>query len=224
MHPVSYLLANASVLVALALTGCTSPATTPAAPAPSAETLDREALAMIRGSFRDEGIAKTDRLEQDDANAACSAAQGQPLSDAQAEAVQQAALVSVKHPSDGNYLGDWQQGEAIAQSGRGMTFTDSAKVVNGGNCYNCHQITKQEISFGTIGPSLYQYGKNRGITDPKATTAKSIIEYTWVKLWNARAYGACSQMPRFGHLGLLSEEQLRHVMALLVDPRSPVNQ
>ncbi|HEU5297155.1 MAG TPA: sulfur oxidation c-type cytochrome SoxX, partial [Burkholderiaceae bacterium] len=35
---------------------------------------------------------------------------------------------------------------------------------------------------------------------------------------------ACSNMPRFGHMGLLDEDQLRHLMALLLDPASPVNQ
>ena len=37
-----------------------------------------------------------------------------------------------------------------------MTWTDAAAATkaNGGNCYNCHQIDKEEISFGTIGPSL----------------------------------------------------------------------
>jgi sulfur-oxidizing protein SoxX len=31
-------------------------------------------------------------------------------------------------------------------------------------------------------------------------------------------------MPRFGHFKLLDEEQIRHIMALLLDPKSPVNQ
>jgi sulfur-oxidizing protein SoxX len=31
-------------------------------------------------------------------------------------------------------------------------------------------------------------------------------------------------MPRFGHNGILTETQLRHLMALLLDPKSPVNQ
>jgi sulfur-oxidizing protein SoxX len=31
-------------------------------------------------------------------------------------------------------------------------------------------------------------------------------------------------MPRFGHAGLMNETQLRHLMALLLDPKSPVNQ
>jgi sulfur-oxidizing protein SoxX len=31
-------------------------------------------------------------------------------------------------------------------------------------------------------------------------------------------------MPRFGHKNLLDEQQIRHIMSLLLDPRSPVNQ
>ena len=94
---------------------------------------------------------------------------------------------------------------------------------NGGNCYNCHQISKEEISFGTLGPSLYNYGKLRGVTDPNSAGGKAIVEYTWGKLWNARAYNACSQMPRVGHMGILNQKQIQDVMALLLDPASPVN-
>ena len=75
-----------------------------------------------------------------------------------------------------------------------------------------------------MGPSLYNYGKLRGVTDVNSPTAKPIIDYTWAKLWNARGYNACSSMPRFGHNGILSETQLQHLMALLLDPQSPVNQ
>jgi sulfur-oxidizing protein SoxX len=31
-------------------------------------------------------------------------------------------------------------------------------------------------------------------------------------------------MPRAGHKGILSEAQLKDIMALLLDPKSPVNQ
>jgi sulfur-oxidizing protein SoxX len=31
-------------------------------------------------------------------------------------------------------------------------------------------------------------------------------------------------MPRFGHMGILDEGQIRNLMSLLLDPRSPVNQ
>ena len=123
-------------------------------------------------------------------------------------------------------LGDWRRGETIAQSGRGMTWTDpsAATANNGGNCYNCHELAKAELSYGTIGPSLHNYGKLRGVSDPASPGAKAIVEYTWGKLWNTRAYNACSNMPRFGHAGLLNEQQLKDIMALLLDPRSPVNQ
>ncbi|MFM7003204.1 MAG: sulfur oxidation c-type cytochrome SoxX, partial [Limnohabitans sp.] len=53
--------------------------------------------------------------------------------------------------------------------------------------------------------------------------AKPIVEYTWGKIWNSKAYNACSNMPRAGHSGILTEAQVRHVVGLLLDPKSPVN-
>jgi sulfur-oxidizing protein SoxX len=35
---------------------------------------------------------------------------------------------------------------------------------------------------------------------------------------------ACTNMPRFGHNSILTEQQILHVTALLLDPNSPVNQ
>ena len=180
---------------------------------------------MMDGSFRNEGIATTDRLIQDQANAACSEAHGANLPDAVVKAIQQAALKSVRMPSDGKFTGDWREGAKLAQNGRGMTWTDKTALPkdNGGNCLNCHQVTKEELSYGTIGPSLYQYGKVRGVLDPESPEARPIVEYTWTKIYNAKSYNACSGMPRFGHAGLLDEKQMKDLMALLLDPKSPVN-
>jgi L-cysteine S-thiosulfotransferase len=206
------------IVAATALAGCVA-----LEPKPDYDALVAQ---MMQGSFRDEGIAKVDRLQQDAANAACSKAEGAALPENVAAAIQQAALKSVRIPADGKFIGDWREGEKLAQNGRGMTWTDrsAAPAANGGNCYNCHQISRAEISFGTIGPSLYNYGKTRGVSDPESAAARPIVEYTWAKLWNAKAYNACSGMPRFGHAGLLDEAQLKHLMALILDPKSPVNQ
>jgi len=191
---------------------------------PSEAELDRQALAAVQASFRDQGIAKVDRIKQDLGQSACST--DKPVSDAMAERIAAEARATMKWPTGGQYFGDFREGERIAQSGRGMTWTDpsTATSANGGNCYNCHQISKTEISHGTIGPSLYNYGKNRGVTDLMAATAQPIVEYTWMKLYNGKTYNACSSMPRFGHAGLLDEKQMAHLMSLLLDPKSPVNQ
>ena len=193
------------------------------APAPDYEGL---LAGMMKASFRDQGIAKVDRLQQDESNSACSKAEGKPLPETSARAIEAANLKTVKLPGDGQFLGDWKEGEKLAQNGRGMTWTDPAAApsANGGNCYNCHRLSKAEISFGTIGPSLYNYGKLRGVADPASPAARAIVEYTWGKLYNAKAYNACSGMPRFGHAGLMDEKQLKHLMALLLDPQSAVNQ
>ncbi len=193
---------------------------------PGPAELDALAAKIALASFRDEGPVKVDRLTQDAANRECSAADvaGKPIDEKIGKAIEEANLKTIKWPSDGKFIGDWRQGESIAQSGRGLTWSDAAGQANGGNCYNCHQIDKKEISFGTIGPSLYNYGKIRGVVDPASPDSKAIVEYTWGKIWNSKAYNACSNMPRAGHAGILNEAQVRHVVGLLLDPKSPVNQ
>ena len=51
-----------------------------------------------------------------------------------------------------------------------------------------------------------------------------IQRYAYGKIYNAKAYSLCSQMPRFGHAGALTEQQMKDLTALLMDPASPVNQ
>ncbi len=210
----------AALAVGAVLVGCASRMGGAAADA------DQVAAEMVKAGFRDQGIAKVDRVTNiDETLKLCNAADvaGKPLAPEVAKRIEADNLKTVKWPGDGKFLGDWKEGEKIAQSGRGQTWTDAANTVNGGNCYNCHQIAKEEISFGTIGPSLYHYGKLRGVTDPASPAAKPIVEYTWGKIWNAKAYNACSNMPRSGHMGNLTEGQVRDIMALLLDPASPVN-
>ena len=184
------------------------------ASAPSRE----ETMQVIRSSFKETGIAKLDRLNQSDLQQICSEAAmtGKDLPKDVRERLEKQQMATIKYPADGKFLGDWKSGERIAQTGVGLQWTDSAKTVNGGNCYACHELTPQEISFGNIGPSLKGYGKLRGYSEP-------IVKYTWGKIWNTHAYNACSQMPRFGDPGILTEAQIKDVMALLLDPNSPVN-
>lgn len=181
---------------------------------------------VLAASFRAEGQAGMDRLTPDEANRLCSEAEykDKPLPDKVAEKIRNNNFKSIQWPANGQFIGDYKLGETIAQDGRGKTWSDKEGSVNGGNCYNCHKISETEISHGTLGPSLYNYGKLRGVSDVNSATAKPVIDYTWGKLWNPRAYNACSSMPRFGHNSLLTQAQLKHLMSLLLDPQSPVNQ
>lgn len=191
-----------------------------------AETkLEKKVQEVVASSFKENGIAKLDRLQQDFSNKECSKAEmsGKPINPKIAKKIEAMNLATIKLPSDGNYIGSWKEGEKLAQNGRGNTWSDKADAPNGGNCYNCHKISNEELSYGTIGPSLYNYGKLRGVTDVKAESAKATIQYTWGKMFNAQAYNACSSMPRFGHVGALTEAQMRDLMALLLDPQSPIN-
>jgi len=173
-----------------------------------------DALAMMKRDFHARGIAGMDRLNQDGVQAACNKYQDEPPQSV-AEKLQKEQLATIKWPADGKLLGDWKSGEKIAQNGRGMAWNDKGGV--GGSCYNCHQVGPRESSFGTVGPSLYQFAKKRGY-------GADIQRYAYGKIYNAKAYSLCSQMPRFGHVGALTEQQMKDLTALLMDPASPVNQ
>ena len=177
-----------------------------------------ESMQVVKSSFRERGIAKLDRLNQSDLQVACSEAAltGKEVPKDVRARLEKQALATVKLPPDGVYLGDFKQGERIAQTGVGLQWSDNDKTVAGGNCYACHELAPQEIAFGNIGPSLKGYGKLRGNTP-------AVVAYTWGKLWNSHAYNACSQMPRYGDANILTTAQLKDVMALLLDPNSPVN-
>lgn len=193
---------------AIAAAGCASLMYTP----PSKE----ETLAVIKSSFQDRGIAKVDRLNQSELQRVCSETGNNPPKNVR-EQLEKAALAAVKYPGDGKWIGDFKTGERIAQTGVGLQWSDAPGAAAGGNCYACHQLSKAEISFGNIGPSLYNYGKLRG-------NSEQTLRYTWAKIWNTHSFNACSSMPRFGDAGILTEAQIKDVMALLLDPNSPVNQ
>jgi sulfur-oxidizing protein SoxX len=183
---------------------------------PSDSERSAKAAAMLKASFKERGQAKLDRLDQDETQRLCThAAVAQPPKEV-VERVEKLNAAMIKWPADGKYVGDWRSGEKIAQEGRGMQYSDDPKGPVGANCYACHQLTPQEVSYGTIGPSLYQFGKRRGFTDETR-------KYAYGKVYDAQAFLACTNMPRFGAKGILTEQQIRDVTALLVDPESPVN-
>ncbi len=173
-----------------------------------------EFKAMMDRSFKTTGIAAKHRMYQLDLQKACS--QDKPPAKAVQAKIEAEQLKTIRYPADGKYFGDWKAGEKIAVDGRGLTWTDKTPLNNGGGCYNCHQMSHHEVSYGTIGPSLLEYGKIRGNGD-------DIVKYTWGKIYNAKAFNACSNMPRNGDAEILTEKQMKDLMAYLFDPQSPVN-
>jgi sulfur-oxidizing protein SoxX len=186
------------------------------ASAPSDEQVSARAVTMMKASFKPHGQARLDRLDQDETQRLCSLYHNGTVPKDVAAKIEAANLATVRYPADGKLVGNWKNGEKIAQSGRGFQYSDNPKDEAGANCYACHRLSGTELSYGTIGPSLYQFGKLRGNT-PETQ------KYVYAKIFNAEAFAACSNMPRFGHKGILTEQQIKDVVALLVDPDSPVN-
>lgn len=185
----------------------TKPASTPKV---DAATLEKFTKAMWPKT--PEGWEK--RVSYDETQASCSAYLNEPPQ-AEADKIKARELATVKFPADGNVLGDWKAGQKIANNGRGGTFTDKP-MENGANCYACHQMDSAELSYGTLGPSLLNYGKLKNFAPAEAKAA-------YAKIYNSMAVYPCSMMPRFGYHAFLTEQQMKDINAFLFDPASPVN-
>jgi sulfur-oxidizing protein SoxX len=196
---------GASALLAAAL----------ASPAAAQSVDPARVAATIAATFKSAPAEWQARIAQDETQKICSETRNSPSVE-QAKAIEAREKSSIVFPPDGNVMGDWKKGESIAQNGRGGQFSDNEKTVNGGNCYACHQLARAEVSYGTIGPSLTEYGKIRKF-DP--AEAKAV----YAKIYNAQAMQPCSNMPRFGFHKFLSIEQIKDLTAFLMSPESPVN-
>ena len=171
--------------------------------------------AFIKGTFKSASPEWQARIEPDEAQRACSAVALKLTPDVERKLIE-GAKAGVVYPPDGNVIGDWKKGQQLAQRGTGGQFSDKPGGPIGGNCYACHQLSPQELSFGTLGPSLTEYGASRKFKPDEAKVA-------YAKIWNAQTVQPCSNMPRFGHSKFLTDEQVKDLTAYLFDPESPVN-
>lgn len=205
-HRLAWLLAPAAIAV-----GCAS--------FPDAETTRASAEAMVAQAYPGMPAALTQRAVQDSEQKLCSTRSEEKLTSEEAAHVVQAARASIKYPASGKLLGDWKVGAKLVADGVGMRVrsgrVEKAKE-NGALCINCHALDPAEVNVGNLGPSLTGYGAQRGNTD-------AVVKYTYEKIYNAWTYFPCSNMPRMGHNGYLTPEQITHVVAYLVAPQSPVN-
>lgn len=185
----------------------------------SASAQERPAQAVIdaylKSTFGKASAEWQARIKPDDSLAVCNTTRNNPSS-AESEAMLKRESARVVYPADGKFLGDWKKGYRVANNGRGGQFSDPAGTVAGGNCFACHQLDPKEVSYGTLGPSLAAYGKDRKY-DPET------IKDAYTKIYNSMAVVPCSNMPRFGVNKVLDEQQIKDVMAYLFDPESPVN-
>jgi sulfur-oxidizing protein SoxX len=199
----------ALVLAAGSLT--TSASAQTAAKAPDPALVD----AYMKSTFGKAPPEWQARIEPDETLKTCNAFHNEVPS-AEADKITARELARVVYPADGKFLGNWKEGAKIANNGRGGQFSDPPDTVAGGNCYACHQMEQKEVSYGTLGPSLTNYGKDRKY-DPQE------IKNAFTKVYDSQAVFACSNMPRFGVNKVLSEQQIKDIVAFLFDPESPIN-
>jgi sulfur-oxidizing protein SoxX len=156
------------------------------------------------------------RLVQDETQKLCSRYRDAPPK-AVADAILAREKAAIRYPPDGRFMGDWKNGEKLARSGYGGRFTDDPpRAENGANCYACHRLDKTKVSFGTLGPSLSGYGRQRNY-------AEAEVKAAYERIYSPQAFLPCTGMPRLGASRFLTIEQIKDVVAYLMSPDSPVN-
>ena len=199
-------------IAALLFAGCTS---APVGERQMTSESDlNEVYAVLKHDFHARGIATMARIEPDAVQRTCNLYRDNPPAEL-AKPLEEEQLKAIRFPA-GGMMGDWKGGQKIAESGVGMQWSDKPGSPAGGSCYNCHQLSPGQDSFGTLGPSLLAFGKTRG-------SGPDMQRYVFGKIYNAKAYNLCSQMPRLGHSGTLTEQQIKDLVAYVLDPGSPVN-
>jgi sulfur-oxidizing protein SoxX len=174
---------------------------------------------LVKDAYPGMPQALTARAAQDADQKICSKIDGEKLTPIEAARIVEAARATMKYPAGDRLLGDWKTGERLVSDGAGLRVREGRVEPvkqNGALCINCHAIDPREVNSGNLGPALIGYGAQRG-------NSEAVIKYTYEKIYNAWAYYPCSNMPRLGAHGFLTPEQITHVVAYLVDPRSPVN-
>ncbi len=169
-----------------------------------------------------EGATVGERLKQDELQKTCSRLKGSSPDSATSEKVTELARQSMEYPEGGIELGDWKEGQAIAENAFGFRvghkMDDHSARETGGLCINCHELEKDKAHrSGTLGPSLIGYGNKRGMSD-------QVKKYTYEVIYNPHAFFPCTKMPRLGANGVLTQDKIADVMAYLLDPDSPVNE
>ena len=203
-------IASTLATAVVALVGCASSGTS--------QNLQTLADQTFKASFLPGPGQDLTRLEQDQTQIDCSTSRANP-SEALAKTISAREAKTIVYPEDGKLVGDWKAGAKIFNDGFayriGSFIPSNHEVVRGGNCYACHQGEAKEAAYGNLGPSLLHWGKIRGQSEPN-------IKYTYEKIYNAKAFNACSAMPRLGHK-ILSPKQVSDLVAYLVSPDSPIN-
>ncbi len=187
-----------------------------------AEYLIFEAKGFDVDEKTQEGATVRARLTQDELQKTCSELKGAPADSDTARSVTQLAAESIVYPEGGIELGDWKEGQAVAENAFGFrvghNVDDHSALETGGLCMNCHQLEKEKANrSGTLGPTLVGYGKMRD-------RSEQTLKYTYEVIYNAHAFFPCTKMPRFGANGILTQQKIADVMAYLLDPESPVNE
>ena len=165
----------------------------------------------MKASFRDQGIATVDRLQPGRRATRLLAGRGQAAARGRAPGAIEAA-----EPEDDPVAGRRplhrrlaRGREDRAERPRHDLDRQAGEPATAATATPATSSTQERDLLRHDRPEPLQLRQAARRERPASPAAKAVVEYTWGKLWNAKAYNACSNMPRFGHAGILTEQQIK---------------
>ena len=172
---------------------------------------------MLKASFKARGQAGMDRLDQDETQKMCTEYAGKALPKDVAEKIEKINLASIKWPADGKLMGDWKQRRAgsrrraAASNGPTTRRDRSAATATRATSWRRRRCRTARSARRCTSSARSAATTTRSASTP---TARSGTPTPTPRARN---------MPRFGHSQILTEAQVKDLVALLMDPESPVN-
>ena len=202
-----------SLLHRRALTRCGAVAQAQQKPAGDPARVD----AMIKAAFPGATAEFAPRLTPDETMRQCSATSNNPPK-AVADAIQKREKATIEYPADGKLHGRLEEGRSAgAERLRPALHRLSAGARQWRQLLCLPSIDQEGIELRHARPEPFQYGKLRDYKDAE-------VKVAYEKIYNSHAALPCSNMPRFGANKILTVDQIKDAVALLMSRGQPGQQ
>ena len=188
------------------------------ATAPSDAETSAKAAQVLKASFKARGQAGIDRLDQDETQKTCTEYAGKAPPKDVAEKIEKINLASIKWPADGKLHGRLEE-RREDRAGRAAASSSPTIPTGPGR----RQLLR--VPPARAAGSLVRHDRPAAVPvrqDARLQRRHRASTPT-ARSGTPRRTARARYMPRFGHSKILTEAQIKDLVALLMDPDSPVN-
>ena len=156
-------------------------------------------------------------FDQDETMKQCSLHENSPPKPV-ADEIQKREKARIEYPADGKLMGDWKSGEKLAQSGYGLRFTDYPAAAG-----QRRQLLRLPPADQGRGQLRHDRPEPARTTARSGTSARPTPRRSTRRSTTRRRPIRARTCRGFGTNNVLTIEQIKDLVALVMSPDSPVN-